>query len=172
MKGPYTSLTIVPPNDHAIRGIQYERVSTEPLPARYVGGPSRRDPVSQTPHADAITRGDFSYYPSGIYDHEPLYIPRYQPSLVWDINRIMGPASDPYRKEDTSGRPFDGFKYDPSAFSMKTGGKLPPRFARYEPPDMAPGPLGPHPGLSYVQCDSHRNAVNDPPGMAPERYYR
>ena len=85
----------------------------------------------------------------------------------------MGPRSDPYRGNDSqSGQPFNGFKWDPSAFSMKTGGQLPPRFARYEPPDMAPGPLGIHPGLSYVQCNFHRNAVADPPNMAPARYYK
>jgi hypothetical protein len=134
------------------RGDCYERVSTEPLPPKIPGTEK-----SLSPYTDAINKGDFNYYPRGIYDKEPLYLPRYTPSLVWNIVR---PIEGPYDK--------DG---DPSVYTMKTGGTLPPRFSRYVPPDFAPGPLGPHPGLTYVECNQQPRAVRQPPNMAPARYY-
>ena len=159
MQGPYLSLTV--PGYRAESA--YQRVSdqppTLPYPSKY---PAHSPHYNQslTPYADAVNNGDFNFYPRGIYEKEPLYIPRYQPSGVWNIVRKMGGPDD------------RSFGTDPSAFSMKTGGVLPPRFSRYEPPDFAPGPLGPHPGLSYVECDTSKKAVLDPPNMAPARYYQ
>lgn len=130
-------------------GDQYQKVTDREV----------RPTGSLTPHADAIDKGDFNYYPRGIYDKEPLYIPRYTPSLVWGVVRDLKGPND-------SEPPLS----DPSAFSMKTGGQLPPRFARYEPPNFAPGPLGPHPGQTYVQCVPG-GAIREPKNMAPARYY-
>lgn len=106
---------------------------------------------SLTPHADAINRGQFTFYPDQIYQKEPVYIPRNQPSGVWKISR------DQYE--------------DPRVYDMRSGGTLTPTFSRYVPPDFAPGPLGLHPGLSYVRCPMTGRATRDPPDMAPPKYY-
>lgn len=136
------------------RGYPYERVSTHPPPPQT---------GSLTPHSDAVSALNFSYYPQNIYDKEAIYIPKFQPSLVWKIVRPIVPPGQ-------SG-PAGGPPADPAVFDMKAGGQLPPWSGSYVPPTFAPGPLGAHPGLSYVQCDHHRNAVAQPKNMAPAHYY-
>lgn len=144
--------------------LPYQRVSTNSAPYR--------NPKSNTPYVDAINQGEFSYYPKNIYDKEPLYLPKFQQSGVWNMTRPYGPPGSSHPPGSEHGR----WKADPTVFSMITGGVLPPNYSNYVPPDFAPSP-NPGIGISYVQCarfpgDQNRNAVNQPAGFAPLRFYQ
>lgn len=141
----------------------YQRVSTDPPPVL--------DKKSNTPYVDSINRGEYSYYPKNIYEKEPIYIPKFQASGVWNITREYGPPGSSHMPSEESTR-WNG---DPGTFSAITGGVLPPYYANYVPPNFAPAPqLGI--GISYVQCrrfpgDRNRYATNQPVAMAPQHYY-
>lgn len=144
--------------------LPYQRVSTDPAP--------ELDKNSNTPYVDSINRGEFSYYPSELYAKEPLFLPKFQASGVWNITREYGPPGSSHPPSKESKR-WNG---DPKVYSMITGGQLSPEFSHYVPPNFAPGPLGPFNGISYVQCkrfpgDTNRKAVLDPPNMANPWYY-
>lgn len=142
----------------------YQRVSTDPPPVL--------DKRSNTPYVEAINRGDFSYYPSGLYSKEPLFLPKFQASGVWNITREYGPPGSSHPPSEESKR----WHGDPKVYSMVTGGQLSNEFSHYVPPNASNGPWGPFNGISYVQCrrfpgDRNRYAVNQPSGMSLPHYY-
>lgn len=120
--------------------------------------PVKYEPLSDfnkrgTPTRDAVNSNDFGIYPSGIYDKgATIYLPRTQPSGVWNITRQ--PHEDPVVQNNRDLRP--------------TGGVLPPRFSHFQPLDSYPAPRGMRPGLSYHKCE---NIPPLPSGMAPARFY-
>jgi hypothetical protein len=130
-------------------GSFYKRISTKPPPKDF-------EQNSMTPHEDAIKRGEFSIFPRNIYDKEPVHIPKYQRSQIWNLE--WNPNETPSYQ--------GGYVFD-----FRKGGQLPPYGGRYVPPNSSLGPWGPQPGLSYVKCGPEGPATMDPPNMAPPRYY-